>query len=131
MSKKIEVVLNSQRLIAYNGTTLVFDFSCVLGDEETPTRPGMFHITWKDIRHVSSQSGHPMPYAMFFDGGRAIHAGTHIGLRHLAMRAGLGRLDNITPESAKIGSHGCVNLHKDDAAKLYPWADIGTIVVVR
>src|SRR5207249_10183021 len=99
--------------------TTVVEFDCVLGDKETPTRPGHFRITWKDPRHVSSQSGHPMPYSMFFDEGRAIHGGSHIDIRHLAMRAGLGRLDSITPESMKIGSHGCVNIHHGDARRLY------------
>jgi len=72
-----------------------------------------------------------MPYSMFFDQGRAIHAGTHVQLRHMAMRVGLGRLDNVTPEAAKIGSHGCVNLRQEDAKKLYDWAKIGTKVIVH
>lgn len=129
--QRIEVTSGTQKLVAYEGNRRIFEFDCVLGDDKTPTRPGHFIIQRKDPHHVSSQSGHPMPFAMFFDQGRAIHAGNHIEVRHMAMRAGLGKLDNFTPEAAKIGSHGCVNLKKEDAAKLYQWAKHGTSVIVR
>jgi hypothetical protein len=131
MSKRIEVSSWNQKLVAYDGSTKVFEFDCVLGDKITPTRTGSFRITQKDPHHVSSQSHHPMPYSMFFDQGRAIHGGIHVEVRHLAMRAGLGRLDSVIPESMKIGSHGCVNLYRDDARRLYDWASIGTPVNVR
>jgi hypothetical protein len=68
---------------------------------------------------------------MFFDEGRAIHGGIDIGVRHLAMRTGLSRLDSIIPGSMKIGSHGCVNLTRENAKRLYEWAPIGTPVEVR
>jgi len=129
--KRIEVTSWNQKLVAYDGSAKVFEFDCVLGDNKTPTRSGHFGITWKDAHHVSGQSGHPMPHAMFFDQGRAIHGGTHVRARHLAMRAGLGRLDSVSPESLKIGSHGCVNLTNEDARRLYKWAPIGTPVLVR
>jgi lipoprotein-anchoring transpeptidase ErfK/SrfK len=129
--KRIEVTSSNQKLVAYEGNKRVFEFDCVLGDDQTPTRAGYFSIKRKHRDHVSSQSGHPMPYAMFFDEGRAIHGATHVEIRHLAMRTGLGKLDNITPESAKIGSHGCINLKKEDAAAVFQWAQEGTLVIVR
>jgi len=131
MHKRIEVTSRDQKLFAFEGSRRVFEFDCFLGDNKTPTRPGHFSIRWKDAKHVSTQYCRPMPYAMFFDQGRAIHGGVHVAIRHLAMRAGLGRLDNIIPESAKIGSHGCVNLKTEDAARLFDWAKEGTPVIVR
>ena len=121
MGKRIVTSWN-QKLAAYDGASKVFEFDCVLGDRITPTRIGHFRIKWKDLNHISGQSGHPMPYSMFFDEGRAIHGGIDIGVRHLAMRTGLGRLDSIIPESMKIGSHGCVNLTRENAKRLYEWA---------
>jgi lipoprotein-anchoring transpeptidase ErfK/SrfK len=129
--KRIEIVMNDLRLVAYEGHQRVFEFSCVLGDEGTPTRSGHFTIKRKHKEHISGQSHHPMPYAMFFDEGRAIHASTNVTVRHMAVLAGLIKLDNVIPESAKIGSHGCVNLKKEDAARLFEWAPIGTPVIVR
>ncbi len=131
MSKRIEVSSWNQKLIAYDVTGRVFEFDCVPGDSETPTRAGSFPISRKDPHHLSGQSGDPMPYSMFFDQGRAIHGGIRVGVRHMAMRAGLGRLDSFTPESMKIGSHGCINLHYEDAKRLYEWAQVGTLVTVR
>jgi lipoprotein-anchoring transpeptidase ErfK/SrfK len=131
MHKLIEIDERSQRLVAYEGAKKVFEFDCVLGDKMTPTRHGHFKIARKDRNHVSAEYGRPMTYAMFFDHGRAIHASSHVELRHLAMRAGLDRLDGVLPESKKIASHGCVNLGAEQAAKLFGWAPEGTSVIVR
>ena len=131
VGKRIEVTSWNQKLVAYDDNSKVFEFDCVLGDRMTPTRAGSFRITRKDPHHISGQSGRPMPYSMFFDQGRAIHGGTHVDIRHLAMRAGLGELDSVLPDSKKIASHGCVNLNLGDAQHLYEWATIGTPVTVR
>jgi len=131
MGKRIEVTSWNQKLVAYDSNAKVFEFDCVLGDRMTPTRPGLFRISRKDRHHISRKFGSPMPYSMFFDEGRAIHGGTHVGVRHLAMQVGLGRLDGLLPDSKKIASHGCVNLNQNDAKQLYEWATIGTPVLVR
>jgi lipoprotein-anchoring transpeptidase ErfK/SrfK len=131
LEKLIEVDRHSQRVVAYEGSKRVFQFDCFTGDLQTPTNPGTFRITWKDRWHVSQEYHRPMPYALFFDRGRAIHGGHHVEMRHLLMSAGLGRLDSVLPESAKIASHGCVNLKDVDAAKLFEWASEGTRVLVR
>jgi hypothetical protein len=131
VGKRIEVASWNQKLVAYDGNAKVFEFDCVLGDQMTPTRPGFFRISRKDRHHISAQFGSPMPYSMFFDEGRAIPGGTHVGVRHLAMQARLGGLDNLLPDSKKIASHGCVNLNQDDAKRLYEWATVGTPVHVR
>ncbi|WP_234028327.1 L,D-transpeptidase family protein [Arachnia propionica] len=43
------------------------------GSDETPTRNGVFSVGWKSRDHVSTLYHTPMPYAMFFSGGQAVH----------------------------------------------------------
>ena len=43
------------------------------GSDETPTREGSFSVGWKSRNHVSTIYHTPMPYAMFFSGGQAVH----------------------------------------------------------
>jgi lipoprotein-anchoring transpeptidase ErfK/SrfK len=67
---------------------------------DTPT--GQFHPTWLDLDHKSNQyEDAPMPYAVFFSGGYAIHG---------------------TDAVARLGepaSHGCVRLSPQNAALFY------------
>jgi hypothetical protein len=57
------------------------------------TREGTFRVRWKSRNHFSSMFHSPMPYAMFFSGGQAVH---------------------YSPDFARVGyngcSHGCVNI---------------------
>ena len=63
------------------------------GSAETPTREGSFSVGWKSRNHFSTLYDTPMPYAMFFSGGQAVH---------------------YSPDFAARGyngaSHGCVNV---------------------
>lgn len=69
----------------------------------TPT--GSYTAKWASINHRSRKYNNaPMPYAIFFNGGYAVH-GTD------AVRS-LGR----------PASHGCVRLHPDNAAKFFSMA---------
>lgn len=49
--QRIEVTSSNQRLVAYEENKRIFEFDCVLGDDETPTRHGHFIIQWKDPHH--------------------------------------------------------------------------------
>jgi hypothetical protein len=71
----IVVHLNRQKLFAFEGKKLLASFDCVTGrDGRGTTRVGVFRVYRKDKDHRSSKYGNaPMPYSMFFDGGRAIH----------------------------------------------------------
>ena len=60
-------------------------------------RPYRMHVMWKSIKYDNA----PMPYAVFYDGGYAVH-GTNAVSR-------LG-----TP-----ASHGCVRLQTDNAKTFY------------
>ncbi|PVG82594.1 murein L,D-transpeptidase [Nocardioides gansuensis] len=68
-------------------------FDVRFGSDELPTREGSFAVYRKSRDHVSSLYDTPMPYAMFFSGGQAVH---------------------YSPDFAATGyngaSHGCVNV---------------------
>ncbi len=63
------------------------------GSSYTPTREGLFHVGWKSRDHVSKLYDSPMPFAMFFSGGQAVHYSSDFAA---AGYAG--------------ASHGCVNV---------------------
>src|SRR5204862_7352419 len=42
------------------------------GSQFTPTREGVFHVTFKSRRHVSTIYHTAMPYAMFFSVGQGV-----------------------------------------------------------
>jgi peptidoglycan hydrolase-like protein with peptidoglycan-binding domain len=84
------------------------------GSEQTPTREGSFSVYYKSRDHVSSLYDTPMPYAMFFDGGQAVH---------------------YSPDFAANGyngsSHGCVNVRDKAAiASLFDQVRVGDKVIV-
>jgi len=68
------------------------------GSVGTPTREGVFSVYWKSRHHVSTLYDSPMPYAMFFSGGQAVHYSADFAAHGYAG-----------------GSHGCVNV-RDEAA---------------
>ncbi len=84
------------------------------GGPSTPTREGAFRVFRKSRDHVSSIFHTPMPFAMFFSGGQAVH---------------------YSPDFAANGyngaSHGCVNIRDRAAiARLFDIVRIGTPVIV-
>lgn len=85
------------------------------GSQYTPTRDGVFQVYWKSRHHVSTLYDTPMPYAMFFSGGQAVHYSADF-----AARGWSG------------ASHGCVNV-RDEAklAALYAQVRKGDKVVVH
>ncbi|MFC3578416.1 L,D-transpeptidase family protein [Streptomyces yaanensis] len=84
------------------------------GSQYTPTREGVFRIYWKSRHHVSTLYDSPMPYAMFFSGGQAVHYSYDFAARGYAG-----------------GSHGCVNVRDEAAiAALFSQVRTGDKVVV-
>lgn len=84
------------------------------GASSTPTREGLFHVSYKNRDHVSSLYESSMPFAMFFSGGQAVH---------------------YSSDFAAVGyagaSHGCVNVRDYDAvAWLFDQVSVGDPVVV-
>ncbi|SDL64407.1 L,D-transpeptidase family protein [Tessaracoccus oleiagri] len=84
------------------------------GSEMTPTREGTFSVQWKSRDHVSSLYDTPMPYALFFSGGQAVHYSADFAAR-----------------GYNGASHGCVNVRdKAAVASLFDLAKVGDKVIV-
>ena len=85
------------------GRTYIWKVSTGKAGYDTPT--GDYGPTWLSPNHWSKKYDAPMPYAVFFNGGYAIHA---------------------TDAVARLGqpaSHGCVRLAKDKAAMFFQLVD--------
>ncbi|GAA0586376.1 L,D-transpeptidase family protein [Streptomyces crystallinus] len=84
------------------------------GSQYTPTREGVFKVFLKSKNHVSSIYHTPMPYAMFFSGGQAVHYSSDFAKRGYAG-----------------ASHGCVNVRdKAKLAKLFDQVKVNDKVVI-
>ncbi|HEX2704232.1 MAG TPA: L,D-transpeptidase family protein [Candidatus Lustribacter sp.] len=94
---------------------VVLRFSARFGRSSLPTSNGVFHVYWKSRDHWSTKYDAPMPFALFFNGGQAVH---------------------YSPEFASIGyggvgSHGCVNLRdRSGAESLFDLVRVSDAVVV-
>ncbi|HEU4945903.1 MAG TPA: L,D-transpeptidase [Kribbella sp.] len=97
----------------YNGKLLA-TADARFGCSSTPTRNGMFKVYRKSRNHVSSLYHTPMPYAMFFSGGQAVHYSADFAAR-----------------GYNGCSHGCVNVRdKARIAWIYDRVRIGDRVLV-
>jgi lipoprotein-anchoring transpeptidase ErfK/SrfK len=86
-------------------------FGCV---SRTPTREGTFAVYAKVIDEWSRLYDSPMPFAMYFDGGQAVHYSADFAARGYAGC-----------------SHGCVNVRDHAAVKaLFSQVRVGDKVVV-
>jgi lipoprotein-anchoring transpeptidase ErfK/SrfK len=112
----IDVDLTNQAVYAYEGDSVVNSFIVSTGTWLTPTVTGQYKI------YVKIRSGNmhgpgyflpDVPYIMYFYKGYGLH-GTY-------WHNNFG-----TPMS-----HGCVNLRTDEAAWLFNWASVGTVVNVH
>ena len=111
----ILVDLSDQRVTPYEGQTPVQSFLVSTGTLWTPTVLGDYHIY---VKYPAADMAGPgyylpsVPYVMYFYQGYGLH-GTY-------WHNNFG-----TPMS-----HGCVNLRTEDAAWLFNWATVGTLVRV-
>jgi lipoprotein-anchoring transpeptidase ErfK/SrfK len=112
----IDVDLTNQAVYAYEGDVVVNSFIVSTGTWLTPTVTGEYKIYIK----IRSGSMHgpgyflpDVPYIMYFYKSYGLH-GTY-------WHNNFG-----TPMS-----HGCVNLRTDEAAWLFNWASVGTVVNVH
>lgn len=80
----------------------------------TPTREGAFRVNWKSRDHVSSLYDSPMPFAMFFSGGQAVHYSS-----------------DFAANGYNGASHGCVNVRDYEGVKwLFEQVNVGDKVIV-
>ncbi len=112
----IDVDLSEQRLYAYEGDVLLKTFVVSTGTWQYPTVTGTFKIYVK-LRYTDMSGADyylpDVPYVMYFYKGYGLH-GTYWH-------------NNFGVPM----SHGCVNLSIPDAAWLYNWASVGTVVRVH
>ncbi|WBQ04566.1 L,D-transpeptidase [Kribbella sp. CA-293567] len=84
------------------------------GGPRTPTKNGTFKVYRKSKNHVSSIYHTPMPYAMFFVGGQAVHYSADFKAR-----------------GYNGSSHGCANMRdKKKIAWIFSKVKIGDKVLV-
>jgi lipoprotein-anchoring transpeptidase ErfK/SrfK len=83
----------TDKLYYMENSKVVRTFDARFGCAATRTREGKFSVLWKSRNHVSSIYHTPMPYAMFFSGGQAVHYSADFAARGYAGC-----------------SHGCVNI---------------------
>lgn len=137
--KRIEIDLTKQRLVAFDGKNVAFEFPISSGLPWSPTVTGEFRV-WAKVRSQRMTGGSKengtyydlpnVPYVQYFHKGYGIHG----AYWHT--------------EFGKPRSHGCVNLSPSNAQKLFFWTspeidgitqtakynispDVGTLVIVR
>ncbi len=124
--RRIVVDLSEQRLYAYEGETLVYDFIASTGIESSPTMPGTFQVLSKEEKAYASNWDLWMPHFIgVYQSGPDFTNGIH-GLPTLSSGARLwaGYLGRPV-------SFGCIVLGLEEAATLYDWAELGTMVVIQ
>jgi len=95
----------------YHGGALFNSWLVRGGSASTPTRTGTFRVYYRDIDHVSSAYGSPMPYSQFFSGGQALHG------------------SRLMMDPYVDHSHGCVNFWTEDARQLWNLTSTKTLWV--
>jgi lipoprotein-anchoring transpeptidase ErfK/SrfK len=124
--RRIVVDMSDQRLYAYAGEILVYDFLCSTGIASSPTIPGTFQVLSKEEEAYASNWDLWMPHFMgIYRAGPDFTNGIH-GLPTLSSGARLweGYLGRPI-------SYGCIVIGLDEATLLYEWAELGTLVVIR
>lgn len=120
VDKKIYVDLANQRLYAYEGDKLVYDFLVSTG-KWGPTPTGVFNI-WGKFRYTKMSGGSTLlhtyyylpnvPYVMFFSNDE-VAASRGFSLHGTYWHNNFGH----------PMSHGCVNMKTSEAALIYEWSD--------
>ncbi len=97
-----KVDLSSQRMRVYKNGVHQYTWKVSSGRSGYRTPTGSWSIKRMHKRYFSRKyNGAPMPYAMFYNGGFAVH--------------GTGSISRL----GRPASHGCIRLHPSNAAKLF------------
>ncbi|MCU0522424.1 MAG: L,D-transpeptidase family protein, partial [Anaerolineae bacterium] len=124
--KRIEIDLPTQTLRAFDGDAQRFEFKVSSGISTTPTLAGQFQILFKEEMAFAQRWHLDMPYFMAFYAEREDFFN---GIHELPITSYGTRLSPYV--LGWPASYGCIILNVDDAAALYHWADIGTLVRVE
>ncbi len=122
--KRIIVDISEQKLYAYDGGALFMEEYISTGLEFTPTPRGTFSV-YKMTPSRYMQGPLPgisdqyydlpgVPWDLYFTRDGAVIHGAY-----------------WHDKFGKQWSHGCVNVSPEKAKKLYDWASVGTVVIVR
>lgn len=112
------VSLSSQRMTVLQNGVPVYSWKVSTARQGYRTPTGSWGAKWLSRHHRSRKYDNaPMPYAVFYNGGYAVHA---------------------TFDTKRLGrpaSHGCIRLHPDNAATFFALASrhglANTRIVVR
>lgn len=122
--KAIYVSLSKQRMWVYENGRLLWTFLVSTGTPDRATKAGTFRIKSKIDEAWSNVWQLRMPnWLGIYDVGRVEN-----GIHAMPMTRN-GR--PVRWQVGMPGSFGCVVLNTKDAATLYNWATIGTLVVIR
>ncbi len=124
--RRIVVDISDQRLTAHEGETLIYDFVCSTGIASSPTIPGTFQVLSKNKKAYASSWDLWMPHFMgIYRSGPDFTNGIH-ALPTLSSGARLweGYLGRPI-------SYGCIVIGLDEAAALYEWTELGTLVMIQ
>ncbi|HEU5483977.1 MAG TPA: L,D-transpeptidase family protein [Microlunatus sp.] len=102
------------KLYYMKNSKVIKTFDARFGCAGTRTREGRFRVNWKSRNHYSTIYHTPMPYAMFFSGGQAVH---------------------YSADFARRGyngcSHGCVNIRNKSGIRwVFDRVRVGDRVIV-
>ncbi len=124
--RRIVIDISDQRLYAYEGETLVYNFLCSTGIASSPTIAGTFQVLSKKEEAYASSWDLRMPHFLGIyhtapDFTNGIHALPILSSGARLWEGYLGR----------PASYGCIVVGVDKAAALYKWAELGTLVVIQ
>ncbi|MBB5040743.1 L,D-transpeptidase [Shinella fusca] len=101
-----QVSLSSQTMVVKENGIVKYRWHVSTGRKGYSTPTGSWKAKWASRNHRSRKYDNaPMPYAIFFNGGYAVHA---------------------TFDTRRLGrpaSHGCVRLHPENAATFFQMAN--------
>ncbi len=94
--------ISDQTMTVYVASEIAYTFKVSTAKAGYITPAGFYGVEWLSPKHRSRKYNNaPMPWAVFFHGGYAVHGTTEI--RNLG----------------KPASHGCVRLHPDNAKAFF------------